>query len=36
MMFGFGPEGSTNLITKCLAVVGKKMETIPDPSQVRD
>ena len=35
MMFGFGDEGTTNLITKCLEAVGKKMETVPDPTQVR-
>jgi hypothetical protein len=34
MMFGFGEQGTTNLITKALAAVGKRMETIPDPSQV--
>lgn len=34
MMFGFGDEGTTNLITKCLACVGRKMERIADPSQV--
>ncbi|GAX80223.1 hypothetical protein CEUSTIGMA_g7661.t1 [Chlamydomonas eustigma] len=34
MMFGFGDEGTTNLITKCLEAVGKKMATIPDPTQV--
>lgn len=34
MMFGFGDEGTTNLITKCLESVGKRMETIPDPTQV--
>jgi prolycopene isomerase len=34
MMFGFGDEGTTNLITKALASVGKKMKTLPDPTQV--
>ena len=34
MMFGFGDQGTTNLITKCLEAVGKKMETVPDPTQV--
>lgn len=34
MMFGFGEEGSTNLITKALESVGKKIETVPDPTQV--
>ena len=34
MMFGFGDQGTTNLITKCLESVGKKMATVPDPTQV--
>jgi len=34
MMFGFGKEGTTNLITKALADVNKKLETIPDPVQI--
>ena len=34
MMFGFGEQGTTNLITKCLEAVGKKMATVPDPTQV--
>ena len=34
MMFGFGEQGTTNLITKCLEAVGKKMETVADPTQV--
>lgn len=34
MMFGFGEKGTTNLITKCLETVGKKLETIPDPTQI--
>lgn len=34
MMFGFGDNGTTNLITKCLQAVGKKMETVADPTQV--
>ncbi|KAG2451912.1 hypothetical protein HYH02_003687 [Chlamydomonas schloesseri] len=34
MMFGMGTEGTTNLITKCLESVGKKIETVPDPTQV--
>lgn len=34
MMFGFGDEGTTNLITKALEAVGKKMQTLPDPTQV--
>ncbi|KXZ53863.1 hypothetical protein GPECTOR_6g781 [Gonium pectorale] len=34
MMFGMGHEGTTNLITKCLETVGRKLETVPDPTQV--
>ncbi|GAQ80118.1 carotenoid isomerase [Klebsormidium nitens] len=34
MMFGFGDQGTTNLLTRALAAVGKKMETIPDPAMV--
>lgn len=34
MMFGFGSEGTTNLITKALETVGKTIETIPDPTQI--
>lgn len=34
MMFGFGDQGTTNLITKALEAVGKKMKTVPDPTQV--
>uniref|UniRef100_A0A7R9VHL1 prolycopene isomerase n=1 Tax=Chlamydomonas euryale TaxID=1486919 RepID=A0A7R9VHL1_9CHLO len=34
MMFGFGSDGTTNLITKCLEAVGKRMDTVPDPTQV--
>jgi prolycopene isomerase len=34
MMFGFGDKGTTNLITKALESVGKKMKTVPDPTQV--
>lgn len=33
-MFGFGKEGTTNLITKCLEAVGKSLETVPDPTQI--
>lgn len=29
-----GHKGTTNLITKCLESVGRKMETVPDPTQV--
>lgn len=35
MIFGFGSEGTTNLLTRALALVGRKLETIPDPVQVR-
>lgn len=34
MMFGFGSEGTTNLLTRALSSVGKSMETIPDPAQI--
>lgn len=34
MMFGFGKEGTTNLITKALEAVGKSLATIPDPVQI--
>ena len=34
MMFGFGDEGYLNLLTRALAVVGKRLETIPDPNQI--
>ncbi|WIA41668.1 hypothetical protein OEZ86_009018 [Tetradesmus obliquus] len=34
MMFGFGDQGTTNLITKALESVGKRMQTVPDPTQV--
>jgi prolycopene isomerase len=34
MMFGFGDAGTTNLITKALQAVGKRLDTLPDPSQV--
>jgi prolycopene isomerase len=34
MMFGFGDSGTTNLMTQCLASVGKKLATVPDPTQV--
>eukprot|EP00798_Chlamydomonas_sp_ICE-L_P018623 gene18623-25138_t len=35
MMFGFGERGTTNLITKAMSAVNKKLEVIPDPSQVK-
>jgi hypothetical protein len=34
MMFGMGDKGTTNLITKCLEAVNKRIDTVPDPSQV--
>ena len=34
MMFGFGDKGYLNLLTRALAVVGKKLETILDPNQI--
>ncbi|KAF5843654.1 carotenoid isomerase [Dunaliella salina] len=34
MMFGFGDKGTTNLLTRCLAALGKKIETVPDQTQV--
>ncbi len=34
MMFGFGDEGTTNLITRALAAVGKRLDTVPDPTQI--
>lgn len=35
MMFGFGKEGETNLLTKVLTSVHKEMEVVPDPVQVQ-
>lgn len=34
MMFGMGQKGTTNLITRALAAVGKSLETAPDPTQI--
>ncbi|MCA6596439.1 MAG: carotenoid isomerase [Pseudanabaena sp.] len=34
MIFGFGDRGTTNLLTRALAAVNMKMETIPDPVQI--
>ena len=34
MMFGLGRQGTTNLITQALAAVGKRVETVPDPTQI--
>jgi len=34
MIFGFGEEGHTNLLTRALADVGQHCDTIPDPAQL--
>lgn len=34
MIFGFGQQGTTNLLTRALAAVGQRVETLPDPVQV--
>lgn len=34
MMFGFGDQGTTNLITRALAAAGKRLDTVPDPTQI--
>ena len=34
MIFGFGEEGTTNLLTRALDAVGMKINTIPDPVQI--
>ncbi|GBG88595.1 hypothetical protein CBR_g48125 [Chara braunii] len=34
MMFGFGESGTTNLLTRSLAAVGKKLDVVSDPHQV--
>ncbi|KAA8497842.1 Prolycopene isomerase, chloroplastic [Porphyridium purpureum] len=34
MIFGFGTEGSTNLLTRALADVNRSIETFPDPVQI--
>ena len=34
MIFGFGEKGYTNLLTRALADVGERCETIPDPVQL--
>ncbi len=34
MIFGFGEKGHTNLLTRALADIGEKCDTIPDPSQL--
>ena len=34
MIFGFGEQGHTNLLTRALADVGQHCDTIPDPAQL--
>lgn len=34
MIFGFGTQGTTNLLTRALAAVGASLETVPDPVQI--
>ncbi|MBF2058286.1 MAG: carotene isomerase [Cyanobacterium sp. T60_A2020_053] len=34
MIFGFGTEGTTNLLTRALDAVNMSIETIPDPVQI--
>ncbi len=34
MIFGFGTKGTTNLLTRALAAVNMKLETIPDAVQI--
>jgi prolycopene isomerase len=34
MIFGFGDQGTTNLLTRALDAVNVKLETIPDPVQI--
>jgi len=34
MIFGFGEQGTTNLLTRALDAVGMSIETIPDPVQI--
>ena len=35
MIFGFGKQGTTNLLTRALAAVGESIETVADPVQVQ-
>nr|ATQ36005.1 prolycopene isomerase [Dumontia simplex] len=35
MIFGFGTRGTTNLLTRALDAVDRRVDTIPDPVQVR-
>ncbi len=34
MIFGFGQQGTTNLLTRALATVDMALETLPDPVQI--
>jgi prolycopene isomerase len=34
MIFGFGETGHTNLLTRALADVGQRCDTVPDPAQL--
>ncbi|MFM7674364.1 MAG: carotenoid isomerase [Synechococcus sp.] len=34
MIFGFGEKGHTNLLTRALADVGERCDTVPDPAQL--
>jgi prolycopene isomerase len=34
MIFGFGKQGTTNLLTRALDAVGVRLETIPDDTQI--
>jgi len=34
MIFGFGTQGTTNLLTRALAAVNVSLQTIPDPVQI--
>ncbi|HEY9625577.1 MAG TPA: carotenoid isomerase [Crinalium sp.] len=34
MIFGFGSQGTTNLLTRALAAVNMSIETVPDPVQI--
>ncbi|MEO0455418.1 MAG: carotenoid isomerase [Cyanobacteria bacterium P01_A01_bin.114] len=34
MIFGFGQQGTTNLLTRALGAAGMSLETIPDPVQI--
>lgn len=34
MIFGFGQQGTTNLLTRALAAVDVRLDTIPDPVQI--